>query len=151
MKAVCVLKSEAVNGTVHFEQEGNGAVSVTGELTGLADGLHGFHVHQFGDNTNGCTSAGPHFNPDGCEHGAPEEPKGQRHVGDLGNVTAAEGVAKIDIKDSMITLTGEHSIIGRTMVIHADQDDLGKGGHELSKTTGNAGARSACGVIGIAK
>ena len=106
---------------------------------------------QFGDNTNGCTSAGPHFNPDGCSHGAPEDPKGSRHAGDLGNVTAEGGAAKINITDQMISLTGENSVIGRTVVVHADQDDLGKGGHELSLTTGNAGARSACGVIGIAK
>jgi len=151
MKAVCVMKGEVVNGTVHFEQEGDGPVSVTGELSGLADGLHGFHIHQFGDNTNGCTSAGPHFNPDGCEHGAPEDAKGSRHAGDLGNVTAAGGVAKVDLKDAMISLCGENSIVGRTVVVHAEQDDLGKGGHELSKSTGNAGARSACGVIGIAK
>ena len=72
-------------------------------------------------------------------------------MGDLGNVTAEGGRAKLDITDSMISLTGEHSIIGRTVVVHADVDDLGKGGHELSKSTGNAGARSACGVIGIAK
>ena len=26
---------------------------MTGEITGLAAGEHGFHVHQFGDNTNG--------------------------------------------------------------------------------------------------
>jgi len=90
-------------------------------------------------------------NPEGCEHGAPEGGKGERHAGDLGNVSAEGGVAKIDITDSFISLTGENSILGRTMVIHADQDDLGKGGHELSKSTGNAGARSACGVIGIAK
>ena len=51
----------------------------------------------------------------------------------------------------MISLSGERSIIGRTMVIHADVDDLGKGGHELSKTTGNAGGRLACGVIGFSK
>jgi len=151
MKAVCVLKGDAVNGTVFFQQEGDGPVTLTGELNGLTDGLHGFHVHQFGDNTNGCTSAGPHFNPEGCEHGAPEGGKGERHAGDLGNVSAEGGVAKIDITDSFISLTGENSILGRTMVIHADQDDLGKGGHELSKSTGNAGARSACGVIGIAK
>ena len=50
-----------------------------------------------------------------------------------------------------IYFTGDRSIIGRTMVIHADVDDLGKGGHELSKSTGNAGGRLACGVIGLSK
>eukprot|EP00092_Neocalanus_flemingeri_P038534 GFUD01041954.1.p1 GENE.GFUD01041954.1~~GFUD01041954.1.p1 ORF type:complete len:154 (-),score=37.17 GFUD01041954.1:251-712(-) len=152
VKAVCVLKGDgAVTGTVQFEQEGSGPVTLTGQLTGLTDGLHGFHVHQFGDNTNGCTSAGPHFNPDGSTHGAPTDSKGERHAGDLGNVEASGGTANVTISDAMISLTGDNSIIGRTMVIHADQDDLGKGGHELSKSTGNAGARAACGVIGIAK
>ena len=51
----------------------------------------------------------------------------------------------------LLHFTGDRSIIGRTMVIHADVDDLGKGGHELSKTTGNAGGRLACGVIGLSK
>jgi len=151
MKAVCVLKGEVVNGTIYFEQEGEGPVTVSGEVQGLTDGDHGFHVHQFGDNTNGCTSAGPHFNPHGALHGAPEDGKGNRHAGDLGNIQAEGGTSKVNIVDSLITLTGEESIIGRTVVVHADVDDLGQGGHELSKTTGNAGARSACGVIGIAK
>ena len=66
-------------------------------------------------------------------------------------MTAEGGSAKLDIADSMISLIGEHSIIGRTVVVHAEVDDLGQGGHELSKATGNAGARAACGVIGIAK
>jgi Cu/Zn superoxide dismutase len=48
-----------------------------------------------------------------------------------------------------ISLSGPHSILGRAVVVHADSDDLGRGGHELSKTTGNAGARIGCGIIGL--
>ncbi|MFW8314572.1 superoxide dismutase family protein, partial [Klebsiella pneumoniae] len=92
---------------------------------------HGFHVHEFGDNTNGCTSAGPHFNPCGKEHGAPCDEN--RHVGDLGNIEASgDGPTKVCISDKQISLFGANSILGRTIVVHADPDDLGKGGHELS-------------------
>lgn len=123
---------------------------MTGEVTGLKAGLHGFHIHEFGDNTNGCMSAGPHFNPHGKEHGGPTHEI--RHAGDLGNVIADDsGVAKVDLADKQISLSGKLSILGRTVVVHADVDDLGDGGHELSKSTGNAGARLACGVIGICK
>lgn len=121
---------------------------MTGEVKGLSPGQHGFHVHEFGDNTNGCTSAGPHFNPYKKEHGAPNA--AIRHVGDLGNIEADNsGIANINITDTLISLNGPNSIIGRTIVVHADVDDLGLGGHELSKTTGNAGARIGCGVIGF--
>lgn len=93
-------------------------MTVTGEVSGLAPGLHGFHVHEFGDNTNGCTSAGPHFNPAGLTHGGPEHEV--RHVGDLGNVEAdANGVAKVNIKDAQISLTGPNTILGRSLVVHA--------------------------------
>ncbi|EFN76507.1 superoxide dismutase [Cu-Zn], partial [Harpegnathos saltator] len=74
-------------------QEDSNTVKVTGENSGLQKGLHGFHVHEFGDNTNGCTSTGAHFSPLGKEHGGPSH--AARHVGDLGNVEAdANGVAK---------------------------------------------------------
>jgi len=151
MKGVCVLQGDSpVKGTIHFEKAADGGLTVTGDITGLAEGQHGFHIHEFGDNTNGCTSAGPHFNPHGKVHGGPTDEI--RHVGDLGNVTAgADGVAHVNISDKQITLEGEFNIIGRTVVVHADVDDLGKGGHELSATTGNAGGRQACGVIGICK
>ncbi|CAI5643487.1 unnamed protein product [Oreochromis niloticus] len=158
LKAVCVLKGTGdTSGTVYFEQENESApVKLTGEIKGLTPGEHGFHVHAFGDNTNGCISAGPHFNPYNKNHGGPKDAERlfcfsfvNRHVGDLGNVTAADNVAKIEITDKVITLTGPDSIIGRTMVIHEKVDDLGKGGNEESLKTGNAGGRLACGVIGI--
>ncbi|KAI8323496.1 copper/zinc superoxide dismutase [Martensiomyces pterosporus] len=150
VKAVAVLKGdEGVTGVVTLVQANESTpTKVHAEITGLAPGKHGFHVHQFGDNTNGCTSAGPHFNPFSKTHGGPTDEN--RHVGDLGNLTApAQGTAVFDTEDSQVTLFGAHSVIGRTIVVHADEDDLGKGGHELSVTTGNAGGRLACGVIGI--
>lgn len=154
-RAVCVLQgNEGVKGTVWFAQEKEGApTAVSGEIIGLSPGNHGFHVHVYGDSTNGCTSAGPHFNPHNKTHGGPKEEN--RHVGDMGNVTADDsGVAKINFSDHMIAICGAHSVIGRSLVVHQLEDDLGKGvgdKEEESKKTGNAGARLACGIIGLAK
>ncbi|CAI9115540.1 OLC1v1016461C1 [Oldenlandia corymbosa var. corymbosa] len=149
VKAVAVLTGDVgVGGVIHFHQEGDGPTCVTGTISGLSPGDHGFHVHELGDTTNGCNSTGPHFNPFNKEHGAPSD--AERHAGDLGNVVAGgDGNAKISITDNQLKLCGPHSIIGRAIVVHADPDDLGRGGHELSKATGNAGARVACGVIGL--
>ncbi|TVU31208.1 hypothetical protein EJB05_22886, partial [Eragrostis curvula] len=129
-----------------LKQEGPTTVNV--RVTGLAPGLHGFHLHEFGDTTNGCISTGPHFNPNNMTHGAPEDEV--RHAGDLGNIVAnAEGVAEATIVDKQIPLSGPNSVVGRAFVVHELEDDLGKGGHELSLSTGNAGGRLACGVVGL--
>jgi len=151
-KAICAIKGDpGVEGIVCFEQtEAEGPIKIKGEIKGLSKGLHGFHVHEFGDNTKGCETAGSHFNPHGKTHGGPKDEN--RHVGDLGNVEAGDdGVAKFEVTDNMISLNGPHSVIGRTMVVHAKQDDLGKGGNDESLKTGNAGSRVGCGVIGLAK
>ncbi|GMM29467.1 superoxide dismutase [Martiniozyma asiatica (nom. inval.)] len=152
MKAVAVLRGDStVKGIVNFSQATpSDEVSISWEIEGNdANALRGFHIHQFGDNSNGCTSAGPHFNPFGLTHGAPEDEV--RHVGDMGNIpTDAAGVAKGEKTDKLISLFGENSILGRTVVVHGGQDDLGKGGHPDSLKTGNAGGRPACGVIGFA-
>lgn len=74
----------------------------------------------------GCISAGEHLNPFKKTHGAPDAE--ERHLGDLGNVKADEkGDAIIDFSDSKISLYGPHSIVGRAIVVHTDQDDLGLG------------------------
>ena len=41
-----------------------------------------------GNLTNGCVTAGAHYNPYGLTHGGPSDEI--RHVGDLGNIKAGE-------------------------------------------------------------
>ena len=69
----------------------------------------------------------------------------------MGNITStgAGVVSTLDYEDTLLQLYGPDSIIGRSVVCHADQDDLGTGGFHDSKTTGHAGARLACGTIGL--
>ncbi|XP_063402050.1 superoxide dismutase [Cu-Zn]-like [Mytilus trossulus] len=152
IKAKCVVEGTSIKGTVFFTQENsNSPVRVTGAFIGLrASVQQGFTIYEFGDITNGCLSAGEHYNPFGKTHGAPADE--ERHVGDLGNILASvSGKATINFTDTMISLTGPQSIIGRTVVVHGDRDDLGLGEDETSKTTGNAGSLEACGIIGIAE
>ncbi|ODV89735.1 hypothetical protein CANCADRAFT_58589 [Tortispora caseinolytica NRRL Y-17796] len=151
VKAVAVVRGDSnVKGVVTFEQPSESAeTTISWEISGNdPNAERAFHVHEFGDNTNGCTSAGPHFNPFKKQHGAPTDEN--RHVGDLGNFTTdAQGLGKGTKTDPLIKLFGPQSIIGRTVVIHSGTDDYGKGGFEDSLTTGHAGTRPACGVIGI--
>merc|ERR1712151_1295054 len=148
-----------VRGIVKFLQKDAETIEIEYEIKGLTPGLHGFHVHEKADFSNGCTSAGPHYNPFKKLHGAPTDE--ERHVGDLGNIEAGpDGVAKGEIVDRLIKLEGETTVIGRSMMVHADPDDLGTGDNsepgpppvngKASKATGNAGARIACGEIKLA-
>ena len=144
--AICVLEhSDTVSGVILMRQESmNDGTAIVGRIAGLEPGPHGFHIHEFGDLSNGCESAGAHYNPDNQDHGD----LFQGHVGDLGNVIAdEEGVAEFQFVAPRVDLIGKHSVVGRSIVIHSDEDDLGKGGDAESKKTGNSGERLACGVI----
>ncbi|KAI6190001.1 Superoxide dismutase [Aphelenchoides bicaudatus] len=125
----------------------DGKLTITGKLTNLKpSGNHGFHVHEKGEIGNKCNDSGAHYNPLKKTHGAPDS--SERHIGDLGNIKADEqGNAEISITDSIALLDGQYSIIGRSIVIHKGEDDLGKKDNNGSKTTGNAGSRLRCGVI----
>ena len=137
LKATCVLQGGgAVSGEINFVQHAN-VLRINGQISGLAPGPHGFHIHQWGDVRDGCKAAGAHFNPHRKSHGAPSD--SERHVGDFGNVVAnADGVAEVQLSDALATLK---SIVGRAVVVHAGVDDLGRGSFEDSLTTGHAGAR----------
>ena len=153
-KAICILESqpnESGKGIVHFSQRGAlGLCNIEGTFTGLKPRQkHGFHIHQYGNLLQGCATAGPHYNPHGHTHAGPASLA--RHVGDLGNVLASDdGTAKYSRLDHQVNLFGATSVVGRSCVLHRNEDDLGLGGNEESLKTGNAGARIACGVIGLA-
>ena len=151
--AVAVFNSDKIKGVVHFVEDfKNNNVVININISGLKkNGYHGFHVHEAGDLTDQCTSMCAHFNPYNKNHGCPGMK--ERHVGDLGNLkTNSKGEAMYTMIDDVIKLRGTKcNIIGRGLIIHADPDDCGQGGEEDSLTTGHAGKRIACAVIGYAK
>ena len=152
IKAIAVFDTKKIKGTVRFTEDVNKEdIVIDIDITGLKPGLHGFHIHTYGDMSEQCESMCAHFNPYRKSHGGPDS--AVRHVGDLGNLQADfTGVAKYQIRDSTIKLRGTKcNIIGRGLIIHADEDDLGLGGHSDSLTTGHAGKRIACAVIGYAR
>ena len=121
-----------------------------GRIDGLSPGNHGFHIHTFGDFSEGCTSAGGHYNPDGTDHGAAHDHASDRHAGDLAEVVANyQGRAVVEQTDMLVNLYGDDSVVGRAIVLHAHSDDLGRGGDAGSRANGNAGPRIACCVIGL--
>lgn len=152
LKGIVILEpnDNNIDGKI-IMKETKGGIKMIYEINGLKDGDHGFHIHKFGDLSDGCKSAGPHFNPYGYTHGGLDSPKNKRHLGDLGNITSINGLAKGQLLAPDIKLCGgETSVYGRMLVIHSNKDDLGQGvGKERKESliTGNAGKRLACGII----
>ena len=141
-----------IKGIVEFEEKGTKVV-IKGNLksTKYKNSSHGIHIHEAGDLSDKCMGACAHFNPYNKKHGGPTSK--ERHVGDLGNIRFdARGVAKFRMEDSLVKLRGtKANVIGRSLVIHEDMDDLGMGNHNDSLTTGHAGKRITCAVIGYSK
>uniref|UniRef100_W5LTK8 Superoxide dismutase 3, extracellular a n=1 Tax=Astyanax mexicanus TaxID=7994 RepID=W5LTK8_ASTMX len=122
----------------------SGAVQVIVNLRGLPTNdkqERAIHIHQYGDLSEGFVTAGPHYNPLGVDHPS--------HPGDLGNFFPSNGTVRRRLNVQAATLFGGPSILGRAVVIHEKEDDLGLGSDEESKRSGNAGRRIAGCVIGI--
>lgn len=154
-----------INGSVTFHQCEKDADGVWVEID-----LHNFdphqthaiHIHEYGDEREGCTSLGGHWNPDGTTHGSLylDMPS---HAGDMINNLKSDSNGNFhhEYYDPRLTLKGlaDETIFGRSVVIHYGKDDLGLGGinppnakiRAESLKTGNAGKRMACAIIGRAK
>ncbi len=136
-----------VRGEIKFTQVGS-RVRIEGEVTGLAPGAKGLHIHEKGDcSAADATSAGGHFDARdpknwSTRHGGPHT--AVRHAGDLGNIVFDQnGKAVVDMMVSGIAVDegGPIGIIGGALVGPFQADDL------KTDPTGDAGARAACGVI----
>ena len=161
MNAICVFTNNVnknTSGYVEFKETNRG-LQIKILISGISPGKHGFHIHEYGDLMEGCSSLCSHFNPTNLLHGGRNST--ERHLGDLGNIIAdSKGNVNMTIYEKFLKINGKFGIIGRSVVVHADEDDLGLGGldkngniidekiNQESKNTGNAGKRIACGVIG---
>ena len=133
-------------GDVTLTQTATG-VNISGQLTGMTPGDHGFHFHETGscDGATKFESAGGHFNPTEHKHGL-DNPDGP-HAGDLPNVTAAaDGTTPVELDTNLLSLTeGQPGYVfdtdGTALVIHAGPDDY------KTDPAGNSGDRIACAVI----
>jgi Cu-Zn family superoxide dismutase len=148
MEGVAVFQTSDVQGEVVFQQRRNGVV-LDVLFTRLPPGAHGFHIHKSGDlRGKGCLAACDHWHKGShSKHGGPPGEEGHRHTGDLGNVEIPQGQKELRAEYFLEGVKVDE-IIGRSLIVHEDPDDLGKGGHPDSLTTGHSGARIACAVIG---
>lgn len=146
-RATATLESRSgstVTGVATFEQLGD-QVSLVLTVSGATPGTHAAHLHLVPDcSAADATSAMGHWNPEMVNHGLPvAEP---HHMGDCGNFTVGgDGKGKLIINADWSIATGDaNDVIGHSIVVHASPDD-----GATQNPPGNAGARVACGVIGL--
>ena len=166
--AICIFDPKSsynpthISGSIHFHQcPEHRQCLVTFELKGFKPfAQHAIHIHENGITKleGACESTCSHYNPTRKLHGSIRLYGNDRHAGDLINnlIADKEGEFNFQYEDDMINVD---DIFGRTVVIHSGVDDLGRYrnvdmGSERQKgsaTTGNAGGRIACSVIGRGK
>lgn len=139
--AVAVIRTNKIQGEITAISYKSG-VKIEAQFTKFPPGKHGFHIHKAGDlRGEGCRGLCEHYDVGNHNHGGSPDDGGERHTGDLGNITSDGGI--FYIKNISVA-----DLWGRSIIVHEDEDDLGKGTYEDSKTTGHSGARIGCAVFG---
>ena len=156
MNAIAVFnpRLSPISGFVKFHQCPVHKTSVISfSLQGLPkNSVHGVHIHKYGITSlsDPCGSTCDHYNPHNKLHGSMLLYGNDRHAGDLCNNVKSDDQGNVEYvyEDPLVKVK---DILGRSVVLHMDKDDLGafRDVNEGSATTGNAGARIACAVIGI--
>jgi len=159
-KAVVHDVNGANLGTIVIQPIG-GKLRISGHLTGLAPGFHGFHIHGVGicdpqatDATGAVVpfaSAGSHLNPAATTHG--------HHAGDLPLLyVSADGTTNSLVDSDAANFTAIFDADGAALIIHALPDNYANiparysaggvaGPDTATLGTGDSGGRVACGVI----
>lgn len=147
MAAVAVFNQSNIIGTAIAHKKRAGT-HLCVEFQKLPVGAHGFHIHTAGDlRGTGCAGACSHWHIGAAtRHGDAPGHGHERHTGDLGNIYGPTWKRSYFLAD-----VSPSDLWGRTLIVHADEDDLGLGGHEDSGTTGHSGARIGCALFGRAK
>ncbi len=155
-EAIAVFAAGPVQGEAVAEAKGRDTILKV-KFTKLPPGDHGFHIHRAGDmrssvkigrsrfSLNGCKGACSHFHKGRpANHGpAPGSHRTQRHTGDLGNISMRRPQRRYTLRNLRPS-----ELFGRSLIVHADRDDLGLGDHDDSLTTGHSGARIGCAIFG---
>ena len=170
LNAISYFDTKYIKGTIKFHQcNASSGVEVYISLDILAGDNpkidiikpRAIHIHEYGDERKGCISLGGHWNPRKTRHGSKWTET--RHAGDLINniIPDNNGHFEYNYHDELLNIRGNinESILGRSVVIHADEDDYGLGGispynleiRKGSLSTGNAGNRIACAIIARCK
>jgi Cu-Zn family superoxide dismutase len=151
--AVAVFRTKDVSGECVAKPTSNRTgVLLHVTFSALPEGKHGFHIHTAGDlRGEGCKGACAHFHKGApTNHG--DEPANShhrsRHTGDLGNIELPSNGSFT--KTYTLKNVSVQELWGRSLIVHADEDDLGLGEEEDSKTTGHSGSRIACAIFGRA-
>ncbi len=165
MKAVADIAgctNSDISGTATLVEEttpeGIKEVTVEMKVTGLTDGKHAVHIHEFGK-CEPCGAAGGHHDPGPFGESRPDSATDDSpardinhpyHMGDLINIEVKDGVGYMKHTTNRVTLSpGRLTILdddGSAFIIHTNKDTYCDEESDLKKGCAG-GARDACGII----